>query len=300
MCLEGETGKPKWMFDEGIIKICHGRPALCDVNDDGKPEILVGTEYGDDRENSENDRSSIMSLDGHGRLINRMSNIRGDLGSTQIVVVDVDGDGLPEIIHGSENLCFREPRHMAELFVRERYLVDKLDSMPVGGVRFAVGDIDGDGHPEAVGITNYRDGGPHVRPEIYCVRVWDGRLKWKRGLSRFWFDGDAIMADVDGDGQLEAVVTAQYSSGYMQEPGTRPWGDLYIVKGDGRILYKKTFPDAIFSPIAVDADGDGKVEIVVGCYDGRVYLIKTHGPSSDADWPLVCQNAQRTGVYPNA
>ncbi len=297
MCVDALTGRPKWVYDDRI-KICHGRLSLCDVNDDGLLEIVVASEYGDSTD-SANDRSSIIVLDASGHLVYKMRNIQGDLGSTQIVIADVDNDGKPEIIHGSENLCFHEPRHMAELFVRERWLVDKLDAVPVGGARFAVGDIDGDGYPEAIGITNYRDGGPHVKPEIYCVRLLDGRIKWKRPVSRVWFDGDAIMADVDGDGMLETIVTAQYSSGYMQKPGTQPWGDLYILKGDGRIIYKKTFADAVFSPIAVDSDGDGKVEIVIGCYDGTVYTLKTKGPACDADWPVPCRNMQRTGVYPN-
>lgn len=297
LCLDAQTGREKWRYDDRI-KICHGRFALADLYRDGRLQIIAATEYGDRPDDPACDRSSILALDGQGRLLRRLSNIQGDLGSTQIVAIDVDHDGRLEIVHGSENLVYHEPRHMGELFVLEPWVTPKLDTVPTGGARFAVGDVDGDGYPEAVGITNYRDGGPFVRPEVFCVRVLDGRVKWRAPLPRVWLDGDAIMADFDGDGRLEIAVTANYPSGYLHQPGTEPWSDLYILRGDGQILHQHTCPDSAISPIAVDVDQDGRMELIVPCYDGKVYQVRTSGPSAPGDWPLACQNAQRTGVAP--
>jgi hypothetical protein len=136
------------------------------------------------------------------------------------------------------------------VYVHERYLVLHIDPVETGGVRFAVGDIDGDGAPEAVAVTNYRDGGLWVRPEITCVSVADGRVRWRAPISRVWLGGDTIIADIDGDGPLEAIVSTFYPTGYMHVVGAAPWADVHVVRGDGEICFTDTFPDGIISPKA--------------------------------------------------
>lgn len=44
------------------------------------------------------------------------------------------------------------------------------------------------------------------------------------------------MADLNGDGKLEAIVGAGNPAGYGRLPDSEPWGDLHVANGAGNIL----------------------------------------------------------------
>ena len=294
-CVDAVSGKILWVYDDAVA-ICHGRLSYGDVNGDGKSEICFGTEYSDDHDKC---LSSMVVLDCNGNEVARKRNILGDLGSTQTVLADINNDDNLEILNASQNLCWNEPRHPCTLFTFDGNLNEIYPAIPNGCPRFSVADIDGDGHLEAVGITDYRDGGTLRQFAIVCTDLLTGEIKWSTPVSRCWLTSDPVCADFDGDGQQEVLMTSNYGTGYSFQPGTDSWSDMYIVKADGTLLFAKTFPDMIYSPIVTDINGDGLAEIVAPCYDGNIYVIKTPAKACDADWPLICQNAQRTGVYPN-
>jgi len=294
-CVDAASGDILWVYDDDVA-ICHGRLSYGDINGDGKGEICFGTEYSDD---SEKYLSSVIVLDGSGNEIARKRNILGDLGSTQTVLADINNDGKLKILNASQNLCWNEPRHPSNLFAFDGNLDEIYTAIANGCPRFAVADIDGDGNLEVVGITDYRDGGMLRQFAIVCTDVSTGRVKWAKPVSRCWLAGDPVCADFDGDGQQEVLLTTNYATGYSFQPGTDSWSDMYIVKADGTLLFSKTFPDMIYSPIVTDIDANGFAEIVAPCYDGNIYVIKTPAKACDVDWPLICQNNQRTGVYPN-
>lgn len=45
-----------------------------------------------------------------------------------------------------------------------------------------------------------------------------------------------LMADLNGDGKLEAIVGAGNPAGYGRLPDSEPWGDLHVANGAGNIL----------------------------------------------------------------
>lgn len=199
------------------------------------------------------------------------------------------------MILAAQNLTWFEPRHPTFVYCVNDRLEDLYPPIPSGTPRFVVGDFDADGHVEAVGIQDYRDGGPLREWAVVCLDLTVGTVKWKREVPRIWLTGDPIAADVDGDGIREIVVTTNYPSGYAHQPGTRPWCDLYVVRPTGEVILRRTFPDAVMSPIAIDVDGDGLIELVLPCYDGQVYVMPTRGPAASESWPLPQANACRTG-----
>lgn len=103
-----------------------------------------------------------------------------------------------------------------------------------------------------------------------CVNVIDGSARWE-------FDSQAFCAepctmDVDGDGRYEFVLATSHSEliAVGDENGApRVVWRTPLPSGSGFA----TYPAGVFSPIAADVNDDGKSEIIVPCFDGRVYIL---------------------------
>jgi hypothetical protein len=163
-------------------------------------------------------------------------------------VVDLDGDGVPEIIFGSSDNttgAWDSPGVLralrgdtgAELFtVTDPSLAINFISS------VAVGDIDGDGHPEiiACGANN----------QSLIAFNHDGTFKWRSPALEYINGGAPALADLDGDGKAEIIIGRQVlnSDGSLRWTGTGSNGS----KGTGAL------------PIVADIDLDGKPEVIVG------------------------------------
>jgi len=287
-CVDAQTGRIRWVF-QNDVRTCHGRMAMGDINGDGRPEIIFGSEYAD---SDANGLSSMFILNGRGELLCRRKDLVGDFASTATVLLDSGKPGHLQIAIAGQNLCWREPRHDVAIHQFDGSLADTLAPIATGIPRFAV-----DRAGIAYGIQDYRDGGPLHEPfAIAAVSLRDGAFRWKTQASRLWLCGDPCLADVDGDGEDELIVTTNYPSGYAHQPGTVPWGDLYILRRQtGEILACMELPDAAYTPIVIDADGDGYAELIVPCHDGNVYFYRTPARSSHTDSPVPQSNFRRTG-----
>ncbi len=181
-------------------------------------------------------------------------------------LADLDGDGKLEVVAGSDD-------DKVYAWHTDGTLVAGWPQSTQDWVRSspAVGDIDGDGKPEVV-----------IGSQDNHVYAWhaDGTpvAGWPQ-TTGFWVDGVPALGDLDGDGKLDVVI------------GSRD-GKVYAWRGDGTPVpgwpqhSANSGSDTGFDSSAalVDLDGDGKLEVVIGCEDHHVYAWHADG-TPVTGWP---------------
>lgn len=297
-CYDLPSCQPRWRYQDGVL-FCWSLPALVDLNADGRPEIVFGSEY-----NNPDGTSSMVALNAEGQQVWRSDGHLEDLGSTPVFVADVDGDGETELLKVGLDLEHRRNQtwNHLHLFDFQGRLKAKI---ALGFTGIALGDLDGDGHLEGVGLTNARDGGPkspqlrlHQRA-ARCLDLATGEVKWTCPVPRAYLDTNSpLLADVNGDGQLEAVVGTGNPAGYGRLPDSEPWGDVYVLDGRGKILQRLSLPGwpVNFAWGDVNDDGLGELAIVINGAPGWLALYQTQAPTQRKDWPTPFGSARRDGT----
>ena len=157
----------------------------------------------------------------------------------------------------------------------------------------AVGDIDGDGKPEIVFATwpgtiyvvnskgQDTPGWPQRLPLVHACpsqeRCADALHRWARGTA-----SAPVLADFDGDGKPEIVLTSFDGRVWAYDTGGKPKPGFPVALAPTRLVH---------TPAVVDLDGDGKREIIAGGGElnptgpGNVYAINADG-TIKPNWPI--------------
>lgn len=281
---DASTGKRQFDFLAFNANFTGGvRVAVGDVNGDGVPDIIAAAGPGGGPQVNvyEGATGSLIksfnaySIGFHGGVFVAAGDVNND--GYADVVTGADAGGGPDVeIFDGKNLGRGIKSRLAGFFA--------YDPTFTGGVRIAVGDVNGDSFADVVVGK-----GPGAAPR---VRVFDGRqllasqqmLLYDFMAFSTTFSGGVYVAagDVNGDGRADIVVG--------KGPAAAPRVNVYT-GADGSLLqsffaYNSAFGGGVRVAVA-DVDGDGRMEIITGAGPGggphvRVFDGRTGQALNDA------------------
>ncbi|HIP71646.1 MAG TPA: hypothetical protein EYH05_09655, partial [Anaerolineae bacterium] len=322
--LNGANGSVQWSVDPPGGRTWPG-VVVADLDDDGDDEIVVAQGGG-----------YVTAYDHTGGQL--WSRRLADREMRGVSAYDLDNDGSLELVVtgavvSETNVWVLE--HDGSTRSGWPQMTD--DSGYTWGVfndNAAVGDVDGDGAGEIIVpsdvhyINAYEANAAQIPANpIYGSKGWGKVGIWEsldteiRGWGRCdgvraesyrtnFADGPAVIADVNGDGVVEVVVTGNTidcDTGYPPskytgvfifnadrsrfKSGSYNWETLPVDTGAPLSESYNVIESAMPNPVTADLDGDGEMEILFASYDGRLHaywLDKTeHG-----NWPY---NVNATG-----
>ena len=129
-------------------------------------------------------------------------------------------------------------------------------------------DVDGDGKWDV-----FAGSGDDSASKGVLVRYDPLSLKplWTFDTNDNASSADAVLADIDGDGQVEIVKSVDNYA------GDDPHDAIYAFETDGTLLWKVEGYSGEDSPSVADLDGDGEVELVGMTFGGLVYCLDGKG-----------------------
>jgi hypothetical protein len=295
-------------------------PTVADLNGDGTPDILSGSNQvvGESRT-----AGAVFAIDGRGNASPRL-HLAGwpvvveslaifPLVAEGVVaaqaVADFDGDGAPDVLvqgNGAPPVVFQaDPSRQVGLALAPGEPFGPLTKarspdvmLPLLG-QPSIGDIDQDGVPDVVasggsrGLAAALAGGGNTDRNQHLLAMWSGRTgQMLPGspvvLEDFTSGVNHAIADVSGD-EYPEVITG--TGGYF----------LHAADGCGREA--EGFPKYTNGWIAgtaavgdIDADADGRLDVVVGTRDGWLFAWKTNGRSTGpVEWESFHHDNANTG-----
>lgn len=305
---------PELCADHGTRII--NSPTVGDVDGDGAVEIGLGTNEGVNDGNSSVsylfDAVSGVLEDGwpleEGGLINRagLLPIVGEGHPGSLAFADIDGDDDLEIASpimlGQSPIYAHDASVALDLsYVSTNFGPDTNTNQPSLAQMTnnpAFGDMTGDGVPEFViggAGAYYLIALPLISAVDWqnVVGAWDGATGemlpgWPRQIEDLQFLVAPAIADLDADGQAEAIMG---SGGYL----VHAW-DAAGEEPEGWPKFTGNW--ILGSPAVGDIDGDGLLEVVVSSREGRLFAWHTQGHADqDVQWASIHHDPANTGNH---
>ena len=275
---EAKENKVVWIrqvspgkFEEKIIDDVSLAPVhaeAVDMDGDGDLDVLVSSMGFVFPNNDKIGTVVILENDGH-QNFTRHEVLTNTSRVTDIRAADFDEDGKMDLVVGQFGYDQGEVRWMRRTgpwtFDPGVILTDLS-----GDINVCVADFNGDGHQDIVALISQQ------WEEIY-VFLNDGKGNFTRKLiwgstNEDYGSSGISLCDLNGDGRPDILYANGDGFGPAATPGPRPWHGLQWLEntGGGTFKYHRIgdLPGA-YSPIAVDLDRDGKMDVVaVAAYCG--------------------------------
>ncbi len=259
--LQSQTPKILWWFDTNDSSF--GQSAMGYIDNDGKPELVFGCYRND---------SMIYALNADDGSLLWKYNASGaaeGCNDAASLIYDVDRDSVIDVVVPSscnpKTFCFNGANGSLKWQTPTR----GSDSPPT------VADLDNDNIPD---ILHGEFGG-----YVICIDGSTGSEKWEILVDPdSWIQTAPTIVDLDLDGQLDFVVATWHFSDSNR---------IYAYHGGNQtVMWSKRLDDVVYHGTAVaDLDKDGKPELIIGDYSGKLRVLK--GENGDSVWTY------NTGTY---
>jgi FG-GAP-like repeat len=264
--------------------------AVADVNGDGKPDLLVANNCAD-AACATGGSVSVLLGNGDGTFQTAVPYGSGGYGAVSVAVADVNGDGKPDLV--VVNSCANINGSCAENNSGDGSVGVLLghgdgtfqaallgDSGGFQPAYTAVGDMNGDGKPDAIVAQCYGPGFGCLPGEVgVLLGNEDGTFQTAVIYNALGdYPNSVAIADLNGDGKLDVVLADTGTGDHDDNPGA---ATVLLGNGDGTLQPGVIYPlgptdysGGYASSVAVaDVNGDGKLDLVVGGEPGaNVFL----------------------------
>ncbi len=309
LCLD-ERGAQRWSYatqerlsetesffvDAGTVHAISSAPLVADVDNDGKMEIVFGTQ-----------RGALHCVSAAGKPL--WKHECGGAVRAQALADDINSDAMPEVLVGSANGKLTALSGMGKLLF-EFMTPAPVESVPCvlkgkGRTLILFGDSAGKLRAitpaqEVVWTLDLKGKitaaparlstqeeerfvvGTHAG-SVWCVSE-HGEIVWEFRTQGSVY-GKANVADIDGDGKMEIVFGSCDNTIYA------------ITQGGQRIWSYETDFWVIDTPIVADINGDGRMEVVAGSFDHSVYVLDSEGEYMMDYVPGIAGIVSQAGHY---
>lgn len=274
-CLDARTGAVHWKFQTN--NRIRTRPTISDVNGDGRLELIFasygGNVYCCDALTGEVKWHAVLSP------MRWLTDATWGMVSSPLVI-ESHGSGNSVVILGTRtNRTYALDAATGETLWFATILSGSDASPSIATI---------DGQPAAIiGSGESLDGGGNKT--VYALDVETGRRRW---TYRAWggMDGAPTVADIDGDGQAEIVVTSLADASIYAlrvEDGSLMWrysipetdacthhkNNWCIPTGEKHYHTARAICKSFNSPLVVDSDTDSGRLVIFGSNNGSLYIL---------------------------
>jgi hypothetical protein len=281
--------------------------AVADVNGDGKPDLLVANSCATNCSSAVDGTVAVLFGNGDGTFQAAVSYDSGGIGSTSVAVADVNGDHKPDLLVA--NNCgagCSSPKGSVGV------LLGNGDGTFQAAVSYASGasaasfvtaaDVNGDGKPDIlvaneclVNSGGLCSGGAGVVGVL--LGNGDGTFQTTTPYNTFGsFPTSLAVADINGDGKLDLVVSSQDNLS-----STPPAGGVNVLLGNGDGTFQPATSyssggKATNSVALADVNGDGKLDAVTANWQSNSVSVLLGNGDGTFQAPV---NYNSGGLQPN-
>jgi pSer/pThr/pTyr-binding forkhead associated (FHA) protein/outer membrane protein assembly factor BamB len=246
VALDGMKGLK--IFEAATVDSIFASVVTGDLTGDKIADVVIGSRSGE-----------ITALNGEGKVLWKSPG-EADLGAimNRPALIDVNGDGVPDVIAPTEKkgLVALDGSRGWIIWHTEAFFPDKVVTSPI------VADVNKDGFIDMIAAT---ESGRVVAISAQGEKSW--RL-WEAVVPEISFASPTLVQS--GDAQIVVVATKEK-------------GIFACNASNGRGLWQAPINKSfIASPLAVDADGNGKNDLAVVATNGDIHVL--NGVTGDEIW----------------